>query len=475
MIIKFFKNQVNLCLRLCYVEESPKNMRYLKNVSINETIINLKKKIELIVGLPIDMQKLWYLDETELQSHKTLKYYDIVEGAEISVDTYTMWKHLLISVYKSNWDMLIQKGVSDKLPHLKRLNKSQKDAVIYERAFVALFIAAQIGNVEFSKKIIQKFGKRILEATTQIGRTVLHSATVAGTEDMIKLFLNEGSNLDICDKDGLNAINLAGMFDRKFVERMLQKYRWENRAKQVQMKRDSILAPHQKCDSNQKYYYQGKHAQQYSINLNLSQKTLQKSLKRKNRNQAIKSNSYATRYVAGESIPIQSGHTSRLSQVSISTAEYLKLRSNRLQVLKSKEENQIEDLFYTDSDETVVNLDKKKPAQKNVKTKKKPKINKIKYNQTRNENRFVSKSFLCVKKDEKSIKISSNGLLSMNVSNAPKDQQLISYVLNKNKNMLQNNYDLNNENSENPHSKILKVRNMELIKIAQQLHTSYLN
>ena len=76
-------------------------------------IRDLKGYLELIAGIPFNLQRLSYLDDGELIDPKELQYYDVIDGAIIMMDIWSIYLGLIKAVVLGDFKDLLKQGVSE--------------------------------------------------------------------------------------------------------------------------------------------------------------------------------------------------------------------------------------------------------------------------------------------------------------------------------------------------------------------------
>ncbi|XP_054836845.1 ankyrin repeat domain-containing protein 60 [Eublepharis macularius] len=196
-------------------------------------ISNLKARLELLVGIPVNFQRLQYLDEADLPDNSTFKEHVIIPGSTI---TMRIWS-------QDAWGRLARaavRGGSHKLHHLgatktslfctaftEQMKPEERTEWLAHRSFVALFVAVHRGRLDIMEFLLQNGADPRYQ--TPLGRTALHAAVVTGQLDCIEVLLNYGAQITDEDHDGLNALVLARMWGQKESERRLFRYRWRMR------------------------------------------------------------------------------------------------------------------------------------------------------------------------------------------------------------------------------------------------------
>ncbi|KAL8179544.1 UNVERIFIED_CONTAM: hypothetical protein K2H54_068259 [Gekko kuhli] len=148
---------------------------------------SLKSRLELFVGIPVNFQRLQYLDEADLSDHSTLKENYIVSGSTITMRIWSQdaWGRLVRAAVKGNTTKVVSE---DKL---------------------------RIGADPRSR--------------TPLGRTALHAAAAGGQLACIDILLNYGAQVSDEDCAGMNAMTMARIWGHKESERRLFQRQWRMR------------------------------------------------------------------------------------------------------------------------------------------------------------------------------------------------------------------------------------------------------
>ncbi|XP_046558870.1 LOW QUALITY PROTEIN: uncharacterized protein LOC124267923 [Haliotis rubra] len=241
----------------------------LKNIYGEMKISELKDYMEFATGIPINMQRISYLDEGDLLEHMDIRSNDIVPGATLLMRVWSQWRDLLEAAAANDDEWVFSLGVTHpsdyKTPNSEYMTKRSRRAWYEERAFVALCIAAHRGHDKLCTKLIQAGAN--VNATSPLGRTALHVAAAQGHGHIVDLLLEKGANIDAEDDDGNNALTIADKFGHKSCERHLFLFRWQQRAKKLRPSRQVPLKPHQYYDSKFPVWVEGGQCQLYLTNI----------------------------------------------------------------------------------------------------------------------------------------------------------------------------------------------------------------
>ncbi|XP_077785440.1 ankyrin repeat domain-containing protein 60 [Podarcis muralis] len=198
------------------------------------TIRNLKNRLELLVGIPVNFQRLHYLDRVDLSDHSMFKHNDIIPGGTITMRIWPedSWGQLVTAAVTGNNKKIVVAGGSMSstfaTAYSTSLGPAERSEWLAHRTFVALFINARRGRLDAVDFLIQNGAD--LAYKTPLGRTALHVAVTSGHCDCIDLLLSYGAKISDEDNDGQNAVMLARLWGQKECERRLFRYQWKLRA-----------------------------------------------------------------------------------------------------------------------------------------------------------------------------------------------------------------------------------------------------
>ncbi|XP_033623084.1 ankyrin repeat domain-containing protein 60 isoform X5 [Fukomys damarensis] len=70
----------------------------------NMTVRELKEDLDLMVGIPFDLQRLQYLDQGDLMDNTTLKFHDVLPGSTLSLRIwhYDGWTDLVVAAVEGD-------------------------------------------------------------------------------------------------------------------------------------------------------------------------------------------------------------------------------------------------------------------------------------------------------------------------------------------------------------------------------------
>ncbi|XP_044311099.1 ankyrin repeat domain-containing protein 60 [Varanus komodoensis] len=200
------------------------------------TMKNLKSRLELLVGIPVNFQRLRYLDEVDLADDSTFRKNDIIPGGTLTMRIWPQdaWGLLVTAAAKGKIRMLQGVGASKtstfNTANANLMRPEERIEWLAFRAFVALFITVRRRHLEAVEFLLQNGAD--LRRKTPLGRTALHVAVTSGHTDCINILLNWGAKISDEDNEGLNAVLLARLWGQKESERQLFRHQWQVRARQ---------------------------------------------------------------------------------------------------------------------------------------------------------------------------------------------------------------------------------------------------
>jgi hypothetical protein len=75
-------------------------------------IRDLKGLLELITGIPYNLQRLSYLDDGELIDPREIQYYDVIDGAILMMDIWSIYLNLIRAAALGDFKDVLKQGVS---------------------------------------------------------------------------------------------------------------------------------------------------------------------------------------------------------------------------------------------------------------------------------------------------------------------------------------------------------------------------
>ncbi|XP_030164952.1 ankyrin repeat domain-containing protein 60 [Lynx canadensis] len=194
------------------------------------TVRELKEELELVVGVPLDLQRLQYLDQGVLMDDTTLKFHDVVPGGIISLCIwhYDGWTELILAAVEGDLSKLSCLAVDEdsvyQTANSKHLGGERRKEWICQRAFVALYITSHRGHPDAVQHLLEH-GADCLQRTP-MGRTALHAAGAMGRLDCINLLLNYGASVTDKDARGETPMSIARRMNRRHSERRMFLFYW---------------------------------------------------------------------------------------------------------------------------------------------------------------------------------------------------------------------------------------------------------
>ncbi|XP_067904577.1 ankyrin repeat domain-containing protein 60-like [Heterodontus francisci] len=240
----------------------------------NMMIGELKSTLELVTGIPTNLQRLFYMDDGEMPDNVTLQFNGIIKDSTIKMKTWHQdgWQKLLHAAAHGDINELVSLGVTKNskytTPNSKRMNDMQREAWIAERASVALFIAAHRGHIDVVKFLLMNGANP--RSKTIDGHTALHMAAFMARTECIDDLLLHGADAEGVDSKGRTLLDIAGMTGRQENIGKIYQIQWMKRTagqKPVSLMGKSVLFAHQMFDSTLKTWRSGTHGKLYMSNL----------------------------------------------------------------------------------------------------------------------------------------------------------------------------------------------------------------
>ncbi|XP_041589189.1 ankyrin repeat domain-containing protein 60 [Vulpes lagopus] len=197
------------------------------------TVRELKEELDLLVGIPLDLQRLQYLDQGVLMDDATLKFHDVVPGGIISLCIwhYDGWTELVLAAVEGDPSKLSCLGVDEdslyRTANSQRFERKQCQDWIARRAFVALYVTSHRGHPDAVQYLLEH-GANCL-SKTPMGRTALHVAAAMGRLDCINHLLDYGASIHEKDARGETPMSIARRMNRKLSERRMFLFYWMSR------------------------------------------------------------------------------------------------------------------------------------------------------------------------------------------------------------------------------------------------------
>lgn len=251
------------------------------NFPLNMKIRDLKACLEFICGIPFNLQRLSYLDDGELIDTKEVQFYDVIDGAVIVMDIWTIYAGLVKASVFGDIDDALKQGVSNSVewnsPTSDYMFIKDKNKYIQERSGIALFISSHRGNTSLVKGLISHGAS--INYKSSYGRTPLMVSVVANRTEIIDYLLGNNADIDITDINGDTALSIAKKFNNKLGQHRLTQFKWKKRTEaELRMKKDSAKnqeeeifsekrLPHQIFDSSKKTWLKGNFMQVYMVQL----------------------------------------------------------------------------------------------------------------------------------------------------------------------------------------------------------------
>ncbi|XP_004687125.1 PREDICTED: ankyrin repeat domain-containing protein 60 [Condylura cristata] len=213
--------------------EDTGEMFRVTNCRRDMTVRELKEELDLLLGIPFNLQRLQYLDQGILMDDTTLKFHDVVPGGVLSLCVwhYDGWTELVVAAVEGDPAKLCGLGVVEgsffRTANSQHFDEGQWRRWMAQRAFVALYISSHRGHVEAVQYLLEK-GANCL-GKSPLGRTPLHVAAAMGQLDCITLLLSFGASTSIKDAKGETPLAVARRLNRKQSERRMFLFSWKSK------------------------------------------------------------------------------------------------------------------------------------------------------------------------------------------------------------------------------------------------------
>ncbi|XP_012511922.1 PREDICTED: ankyrin repeat domain-containing protein 60, partial [Propithecus coquereli] len=210
--------------------EDTGEMFRVTNCHSDMTVRELKEELDLMVGIPFNLQRLQYLDQGVLMDGTTLKFHDVVPGGIISLCIwhYDGWTELVVAAVEGDPSKLSCVGVTEDSFYRTANSQHFKDEEwrrwTSQRAFVALYITSHRGHADAAQYLLEQ-GANCL-GRSPLGRTPLHVAAAMGRLDCISLLLKWGAFIHDKDASGETPTSIACRLNRKQSVRRMFLLHW---------------------------------------------------------------------------------------------------------------------------------------------------------------------------------------------------------------------------------------------------------
>ncbi|KAL2078424.1 hypothetical protein ACEWY4_026109 [Coilia grayii] len=230
----------------------------------NMKLSELKCALEMVAGIPMDLQRLSYLDQGDLIDQTTIGQNDIIPGTTV---TMAIWPY-------NSWRQVVQAASSGDVWKLKNVlsrrsaaNGSGDEGSYWQRRHLstALYICAHRGHLPALRFLLHSGADPRFQ--TPGGQGVLHVAAAEGRIACLRELVQAGVPKDLRDGAGLTALEVARARGQSDAMHQLMFSHWEDRAKRLRLPSylDSAeLFAHQQFDSRLQTWFCGNHAQRYN-------------------------------------------------------------------------------------------------------------------------------------------------------------------------------------------------------------------
>ncbi|XP_040844078.1 ankyrin repeat domain-containing protein 60 isoform X3 [Ochotona curzoniae] len=198
------------------------------------TVRELKEELDLMAGIPFNLQRLQYLDQGVLMDGSTLGFHDVVPGGVISLCIwhYDGWTELVLAAVDGDPSKLSCLGIGKDsfycTPFSQHLEGAAWKQWTAQRAFVALYVTAHRGHAEAVQYLLHHGASCI--GKTPLGRTPLHAAAAMGRLECINLLFQSGASIRDKDAKGETPISIAHRLNRKQSARRMFLLHWMAKA-----------------------------------------------------------------------------------------------------------------------------------------------------------------------------------------------------------------------------------------------------
>ncbi|XP_045384396.1 ankyrin repeat domain-containing protein 60, partial [Lemur catta] len=211
------------------LEETGEMFRVTKCHS-DMTVRELKEELDLLVGIPFNLQRLQYLDQGVLMDGATLKFHDVVPGGIISLCIWHHdgWTELVVAAVEGDLSKLSGIGITEDSFYRTANSEHFKDEEwrrwTSQRAFVALYITSHRGHADAVQYLLEQGAN--CRGKSPLGRTPLHVAAAMGRLDCISLLLKWGAFIHDKDAKGETPISIARRLNHTQSERRMFLLHW---------------------------------------------------------------------------------------------------------------------------------------------------------------------------------------------------------------------------------------------------------
>ncbi|XP_004717208.2 ankyrin repeat domain-containing protein 60 [Echinops telfairi] len=211
------------------LEETGEMFR-VANCRSDMTVREFKEVLDLMVGIPFNLQRIQYLDQGVLMDDATLRFHDVVPGGIVSLCIwhYDGWTELVLASVEGDPSKLRCLGITEesfyRTANSEHFTGKRWKSWTSQRAFVALYIASHRGHVDTVQYLLEHGANPL--SKTPVGRTPLHVAAAMGRLDCISLLLDAGSSINTKDAKGETPINIAHRLGRRQGERRMYLIHW---------------------------------------------------------------------------------------------------------------------------------------------------------------------------------------------------------------------------------------------------------
>jgi len=234
------------------------------------TVYELKNLIELLLGVPQELQRLCYLDVSDLEDGVLLASLDIVNFATLTILFWPQWRQLFRCVAEMDIPGLMRCEITPKTPDGRNLAHQSDPGfeMLRKKRNACIYLAACRAEDNYH---IQFVGKLLdlgfdVNAELDSGYRPIHTAVATGRYQCIDYLLKRGAVFDMKLKCGMKTLDVAKKYGHTQSERHLFLYEWRERAQKVRPRpkpQANEMMQHQQFDSGNPTWLDGVYATRY--------------------------------------------------------------------------------------------------------------------------------------------------------------------------------------------------------------------
>ena len=237
----------------------------IKGLHSHSKVSLLRTRIEEDIGILAETYHLTYLDAAPLEDSRTLRSYDVINGATLKVCPWGNWSDLLIASYFGNATECFSCSMG-----ITKDSEWSKHC-----AWCTLYIASHSGHCTLVANLLERTSVAI-NLQSRSGWTVLHAAARMGQWKVLCILVDNGADVRITNSMGLTAFDLARQYGHKKCEQSLNFCMWGLQKHRVVRERrydysarkahtNATRQAHQYRDSTLTTWRRGTHGQMYMM------------------------------------------------------------------------------------------------------------------------------------------------------------------------------------------------------------------